>query len=217
MRLVDYLQVLLRRWWIIALFTLITAGSAYAISTQLTPVYRATQLVLFQPSRADLGLTSAMRLLLDSSVVYLQSSFIASDIIEELQLSNTPDELMANVTIASDSLRLVVQIDYDTTDAIIGADIAEAWGQALVDFRRQQNELNAQEDRVIALLPDEPDSYLLAPVPWVNALAGALLGLLLGILLVFLLEYFESAVVRHRDDLERFMEIPVLAAIPKHD
>jgi capsular polysaccharide biosynthesis protein len=48
----------------------------------------------------------------------------------------------------------------------------------------------------------------------VNALAGGVLGLLLGGVIVFVLEYLESSIVRRREDIERSMDMPVLAAIP---
>ena len=51
----------------------------------------------------------------------------------------------------------------------------------------------------------------------INVLAGAILGLLLGGTVVFVLEYLESNIVRRKDDVERFLNLPVLAAIPADD
>ncbi len=44
-----------------------------------------------------------------------------------------------------------------------------------------------------------------------------MLGLLLGGTVVFVLEYLESNIVRSKEDVERFLELPVLAAIPADD
>jgi len=52
------------------------------------------------------------------------------------------------------------------------------------------------------------------PKTKINTIAGALIGLLLGGAVVFVLEYLESNIVRRKDDIERFLELPVLAAIP---
>jgi len=41
------------------------------------------------------------------------------------------------------------------------------------------------------------------------------LGAIVGVIIIFVLEYLESSVVRRREDLERMMEIPVLATIPE--
>jgi capsular polysaccharide biosynthesis protein len=217
MRVMDYVRVILRRWWLIALLVIVAAGSAYVLSIRQTPVYRATQLVLLQPSRSDFGLTEASRSLLPSSVIYLDSSLRAAEIIEDLQLPMTPEQLMRSVNFAPDNLRMVVQIDVDLTDPEIASRVAQRWGQALVTFREQRNALNLSEDRVLALLPDVPETRQIAPQPIINALAGVILGLLLGLVVVFVLEFIESTVVRRRDDLERVMAMPVLASIPGYD
>jgi len=48
-------------------------------------------------------------------------------------------------------------------------------------------------------------------------LAGAVLGLLLGGAVVFALEYLESNILRIRDDVQNFLALPLLAAIPPED
>lgn len=218
MQLTDYARIVLRRWWIIALMVIVTAGSAFFISSQQTPLYRSTQIILFQPSRADFGLTEASRSLLASAVVYLDSSRIAAQVIEELELPMTPEQLIDNVTFAPDNLSLTVQIDVDTTEPeLFGEPIAEAWGEVMVDFRNQQNQLSANEDNVRALLPDDPQSEQIAPNLVINVGAGVILGLLLGLVIVLALEFLESSIIRRRDDLERALTLPVLATIPDFD
>lgn len=214
MRLRDYTQVLLRRWWVIVLFTGVTAVSAYLLSSRQPPLYRSTQLVLIQPSRADFGLTEAGRLLLNSMVVYLDSSRIAQEIVDDLQLTTNADALMANKTIAPDTLRLVVQIDIDSTDPATGEAVAEAWGNALIEYRNRQNQTVAREDRVLAMLPDKPASAQIAPQPALLTVAGAVLGLIIGIAFAFALEFLESAVIRRREDFAPG-DVALLAIIPK--
>lgn len=214
MNLSDYTRVLFRRWWVIVLLTGIAAVSAYFLSSRQPPMYRSTQLVLIQPSRADFGLTEAGRLLLNSMVVYLDSSRIAQRIIDDLQLPTNADALMADKTIAPDTLRLVVQIDVDSTDIPTGEAVAEAWGQALIDYRNRLNQTVAREDRISAELPDKPRSTQIAPQPGLLTAAAAVLGLILGIAAAFLLEFLESAVIRRREDFDR-SDIPLLAAIPR--
>jgi capsular polysaccharide biosynthesis protein len=42
-----------------------------------------------------------------------------------------------------------------------------------------------------------------------------LFGLIIGVVIVFVLEYLESSIVRRREDVERSLELPVLANIPQ--
>lgn len=214
MNLIEYVRILARRGWIMLLLAVIAGGSAFIFSTQQTPVYRSTQLVLIEPSRTDFGLTEASRMLLNPQVVYLDSTERAAEIIEDLQLDMTPLQLLGDVTIASDQLNMVIQIDVDSTDGDLANNIARAWGQKLVDHRNERNQLVRREDRVNAVLPDFPRYRQQSPRPFINLAAGGILGLLVGGVLVFVLEYAESGIIRRREDLEINAELPVLAAIP---
>ncbi len=214
MNLMDYVNILLRRGWIMIVLAVIAAASAFVLSRQQTPVYRSTQRVLMQPTRADLGLTEASKTLLGNHVAWLDSEFRAQEIIDRLQLDMTPAQLKSAVTIASDPLNLTIQIDADMPDGDLANDVAREWGNRLIEYRNEENQRARREDHINASLQDNARYTLLRPQPVINTIAGAILGLLLGGVIVFVLEYLESSVVRSRDDLERSAGIPVLAAVP---
>jgi capsular polysaccharide biosynthesis protein len=216
MNLIDYARVLVRRGWIIILLALLCAGSAYFLSQQQTPVYRAIQRVLVQPSRADLGLTESANRLLAQYASYLDSEFTAQRVIDNLQLDMTPGQLKGMVTVAPIQISLEIQIDADMPDQQVAGAVAREWGQQLVQFREIENQQVRREDRIDAALQDNPAISLLRPRPSINALAGAVLGVLLGGVVIFVLEYLESNIVRRREDVER-ADLPVLAAIPGMD
>jgi capsular polysaccharide biosynthesis protein len=214
MNLMDYVNILLRRGWIMLLLAIIAAASAFVLSRQQTPVYRSTQRVLMQPTRADLGLTEASKTLLGNHVAYLDSEFRAQEVIDRLRLDMTPAQLKNAVTIASDPLNLTIQIDADLPDGDLANDVAREWGNLLIEYRNAENQRARREDHINARLQDNARYTLLRPQPVINTIAGAILGLLLGGVIVFVLEYLESSVVRSRDDLERSAGIPVLATVP---
>ncbi len=214
MNLIDYGRILFRRGWIMLLLAVIAAGSAYFLSTRQTPIYRSTQRVLIQPSRIDLGVAEASKSLLANHVDWLYSEFRAQEVIDTLQLDMTAGELKSKANIAADALSLSVQIDVDLPDGDLANDVARTWGERLVQYRVEENQRARREDHVNAQLQDVARYDLLQPRPTINAAAGAILGLLLGGLIVFVLEYLESSVVRSRDDVERSLDIPVLAAVP---
>jgi capsular polysaccharide biosynthesis protein len=214
MNLIDYGRILLRRGWIMVLLAVIAAASAYVLSSRQTPEYRATQMVLIQPARTDNGLTLAIIQLMNSYQVYLKSTERAQEVIDILRLDMFAADLLGNVEIVSNRDNLTIQIDVTLPDPQIAGDVARTWGDLLVQYRNEQNQTARQEDRVSATLPDRAQVGLFAPRPAINAAAGAVLGLLLGGVIIFALEYLESSIVRHREDIERAVEIPVLAAIP---
>ncbi|MCL4254994.1 MAG: hypothetical protein KJ043_14615 [Anaerolineae bacterium] len=215
MALTDYVRILVRRGWIMLILAGLAGGAAFLISRGQTPVYRSTQLVLIQPSRADLGLAEASVRLVTPLTVYLNSRERAQDIIETLRLDMTPDELLGNSYFAADQLRLTVQIDVDNSDGELGNLIAQAWGQELVDYRNAINQRSRREDRVDAVLVDFPRYSQQAPRPTISLAIGAILGLVLGGIIVFVLEYAESGVIRTAQDLTRSVDEPLLASIPQ--
>ena len=214
MNLIDYGRILLRRGWIMLLCAALAAAGAYFLSTRQIPIYRSIQKVLIQPARIDLSLTESSKSLLYNLSEYLNSSYIAAKVIDNLKLDMTPQQLLAQVDIVPVQLSLSIDIGVDLPDGELANRVAKTWGQELVLFRDQENQKNRREDQVNALLQDDPRYDLLSPRLSINAAAGAVLGLLLGGIVVFVLEYLESSVVRRRDDLERGMDLPVLAGIP---
>lgn len=217
MNLVEYGSILFRRGWIMILLALIAAGSAFFLSRLQTPVYRATQTVLIQPARADLGLTESATRLVRSYAVWLDSDQVAANVIDTLRLDMTPGQLNGAVVVNPDSLRLTVQIEVELGDQEIAREVAQAYGQQLVRFRFEENQKNRLEDRIDALMQDVARVELDSPRPTLNAIAGGVLGLMLGALVVFILEYLESAIIRRREDVERTVNLPVLASIPDTD
>ncbi|MEB2286713.1 MAG: hypothetical protein OZ934_01230 [Anaerolineae bacterium] len=217
MNLMYYARILIRRGWILLLAIAITAGAAYAFSKAQTPVYRATQRVLLQPARNDYGLTETLRILLRSYVVYLNTDTQAATVITRLQLDMTPGDLRRYTTISSDPTQLIVQIDVDMQDGPLAARIATELGRLLVEYRTEDNRDLQREDRIDALLIDTATYGLHSPKTKINMLAGAVLGLLLGGAVVFALEYLESNILRSRDDVQNFLALPLLAAIPPED
>ncbi|MCL4238208.1 MAG: hypothetical protein KJ047_08150 [Anaerolineae bacterium] len=217
MNLTYYARILIRRGWILLLAIAITAGAAYAFSKAQTPVYRATQRVLLQPARNDYGLTETLRILLRSYVVYLNTDTQAATVITRLQLDMTPGDLRRYTTISSDPTQLIVQIDVDMQDGPLAARIATELGRLLVEYRTEDNRDLQREDRIDALLIDTATYGLHSPKTKINMLAGAVLGLLLGGAVVFALEYLESNILRSRDDVQNFLALPLLAAIPPED
>jgi capsular polysaccharide biosynthesis protein len=221
MQLQEYARILWRRGWLIVLLAVITAGSAFGFSKiqeQRNPVYKSTIKLLIQPARPDLGQTEATRTLLNGYVSWLDSTYRAQEVIDALELDMTPTELReGHVRISGDNLRFVIQIDVEHEVGDVANDIALKWAELLVQWRNEQNETLRREDRIEAIIIDDPRYVLDSPKTAINTLAGAVLGALIGGGIVFALEYLESGVVRSPGDVERFLDLAVLGAIPPSD
>ncbi len=217
MNLTEYVRILVRRGWIMLLLAILAGGGAWFITRDDTPVYQSSYRVLVQPSRPDLSLTNSTQGLLESLRVYLDSELRAAEIIDELQLDMTPGQLLSNTATAADQFRFTVQVQVENTDPNVANAIATAWGAKLIAYREELNAGLRREDRVDTRPVDNASAGQIAPQPRIVGVAGALLGLIVGGVLVFVLEYIESSVVHRREDLERILEVDVLASIPSYD
>jgi len=215
MNLLDYGRIFVRRAWIMLLLAILAAGAAFFLAKRQQPIYRSIQTVLIQPARSDNGLTISSKELLSNYSLYLDSTYTAAKVIDQLQLDMTPSALKGAVTIVPDQLTLSIKISVDLPDGEMANRVAKAWGQQLVQFRNAENQKVQRADQVNALLQDDPTYSLNRPLPSVNTAAGAVLGIIIGAIIIFILEYLESSVIRRREDLERVMDIAVLATIPE--
>jgi capsular polysaccharide biosynthesis protein len=214
MELQDYIRVLRRRGWIIVLLVVMTAVAAFAFSKLQTPIYESAVDILVQPARADLGLSQSVKMLLRSYVSWMNTDTRAQEVIDLLSLDRVPGELRSNVKIASDESRLVIQMNVEDPNGELANNIAQAWTDLFVQWRNSVNAGQRKEDQVEAIQLDPP-RYALARPKWkINVLAGAILGGLIGGVVVFTLEWIESGVVRRPEDVDRYLDLALLGAIP---
>ncbi|MDP7260242.1 MAG: Wzz/FepE/Etk N-terminal domain-containing protein, partial [Anaerolineales bacterium] len=209
-------RVFWRRGWIVALSTALTASSALLFSVVQTPVYQSTVDVLVQPARTDFGLTQSAKLLLDSYVAFLDTETSAAEVIDMLQLDTLPKTLRGDVRIAAEAQRFLIHIEVENENGDLANDVARHWAQLLVQWRNDENQKQRREDRVTAIVLDDPRYVLDHPRKGINTAAGAVLGLLIGAALVLVLEYLDAGIVRTHKDVERFLGMSVLGAIPAH-
>lgn len=213
MELKDYVRIVRRRGWLIVLLAVLTAAAAFAFSKMQTPVYEASARLLIT-SRPDFGQTQAARELRRDFATYLRSSLRAADVIETLQLDMTPFELLGDAEIAAGTSENVVQVTVENTNPELAKAIARTWAEQLIIWRDEQNAALREEDRIKAQLLDEPTVALDRPQTTINTAAGGVFGALLGIVVIFLLEWIESGVMRRPEDVERYLDIPVVGTIP---
>jgi capsular polysaccharide biosynthesis protein len=203
-----------RRGWIIILLSLLTALAAFGFSRMQTNVYKSTLNLLVRPSRNDFGQSQAAKELLKTYEVWLFSSYRAQAVIDALQLDMTAGELLGDVEVASDNFSFMVSLAVENTDPDLANDIARTWGNELIQWQKGENDKNRQEDRITIEFRDDPQVALDRPNTKINTLAAAIFGGLLGIVAIFLLEWLSSGVMQRSEDVERYLDIPVVGTIP---
>ena len=214
MELSDYLRILRQRGWVIILVALLTAGAAFGFSRMQPEVYKSSLRLLVFPSRTDLGQSLAAKELLRSYEQWLRSGYRAQEVINILQLDMRAEQLLGDIAVASDNSSFVIQLDVKNTDPNLANDIARAWGNLLIQWINANNDELRKEDRITVEFIDEPQAGLDSPKTKINTAAGGVFGALLGVIIIFVLEWIESGIVRRTEDVEKYLDIPVIGSIP---
>ena len=214
MELRDYARILRQRGWLILLMAGLTAVAVFGFSKMQTPVYESNLRMLVLPSRTDFGQAQAAKELLRSYEQWLHSRYRAQDVINNMQLDMTAGELLGDVKVSSDSSSFVIQLAVENSDPDLANDIAREWGNILIQWQTENNDKLRKEDRINIEFLDDPQAGLDRPKTKINVLAGVVFGALLGVILVFALEWIQSGTVHRREDVERYLDIPVIGTIP---
>lgn len=215
MEIRDYFRILRQRGWLIIVLMILTAAAAFGFSKIQTPVYESTLRLLVSPSRTDFGQAQAAKTLLSSYEQWLYSSYQARKVIDNLQLDMTPGELLDDVRVASDGNSFVITLSVENTDPDLANDIAAAWGNELIKWQDEKNYGLDKADWITIEFIDDPKAGLDRPKTKINTAAGAVFGMLLGVAIIYLLEWLASGVMRRSEDVERFLDIPVIGTIPQ--
>lgn len=217
MELGNYVQILRKRWWIIIVAIVLTAGSAYVFSKIQHPEYTSIAEVIIEPARSDWGLAQYAKMLLRTYMTVADSDQWAQQVIDALQLPMTPEGLRSKARFAAEEDRMVIKIEIEAYDGDLANDIARTWANLLVQWRDQQNQRQLKEDRVWAYLRDEPRYSQSWPKTKVVTAAGGIFGLVIAGVVIFFLEWLEAGIVRTPQDVERQLDLTVVGAIPSTD
>jgi capsular polysaccharide biosynthesis protein len=195
----------------------LTAGSALVFSKLQHPEYTSTAEIVIEPARPDWGLTQSAKMVLRTYMTVADSYSWAQDVIDEMELPMTPEQLRGNAYFAAEDDRMVIKLEVEAYDGDQANDIARTWAQLLVQWRDSQNQRQRKEDRVYAYLRDQPRYVQSWPKTKIVTAAGGIFGLVIAGVVIFFLEWLEAGVIRTPQDLERQLNLTVMGAIPSSD
>ncbi len=227
MELLALWKWLLRRWWIIAIPTVIVLGLTF--DDFLNPPGGAFQTVLHvtaaQPLQGEEETYEDARYmpwiaaeqLIDALTMWTRTSTFAEEV--RLKAADRGLALAENALLgafAADNSQMVMRVYITWRDP---ADL-ETIAYAALDVLRDENAryfppLEDLPAAVVAL--DTPVIAPLSPplIARLQPLTKVLIALAVGLLLAALVEYVDDA-LRTRDEVEAGLDLPVLGEIPRH-
>jgi capsular polysaccharide biosynthesis protein len=216
MQLRDYVSVLLKRWWVIALTALAAAVAAYGVSKLIPPAFRTQAVYLAFANQADNGLNIVLRNSMNSYRELVLQPSVLDQISQSRGLDISGEAWMADVSIQPrpDEQKIVIEVDAARLDQ--SQAMANAVGERMV---AEVNRINATLEgtaRINVTRIQEARLVSITPNTKINVLAGAILGLVVGVLLAYILEYIDDT-LKSSADVERFVGLTTLGAIPAAD
>jgi len=143
----KYWQTFLRWWWLIVACTVLAAGSAYVISSRMTPVYSATATLLVQQAPAT-SVADYTALLTSERLASTYAEMLtARPVLEETQRRLGLSSLPGGVSVSVVRDTQLLSLNAESTDPELAAMIANTVAEVFVDQNRQ-----LQEERYAASL-----------------------------------------------------------------
>jgi capsular exopolysaccharide synthesis family protein len=210
--LADYMSVVRRRWWMVALALVICVLGSGAFSLMQSKIYTSS-LTLLVPTGSVANAQSRVGAI-DAAAAYAQFATTVPAIEAALGAANV-GRTAVSVQATVDGTSPVLVITAASSEAAAAQRVAQAYLQVLpqiVVLLEKAPNADPPEFTVLeaAKLPDSPAS----PKPFRNMLIGAALGLVLGSALAVLRESLDGR-VRDGVQLERAADVTLLGLVPK--
>lgn len=216
MELLEYLNVIKKRWWTILLVTAAAATASAAISMfLLTPIYEAKTTLIIgrtprsQDEKVQYDVILAYQKLIKTYSELAKSRMIAEETIKSSGYDISPEYLMENLKVSPKGDTQILEIVLQDADPERVVKIANTMSDVFVE--KVKSMMNTDDIRLVD--GARPPAALVKPNMLFNVIAGILLGLLVSFSIVFLLEHMDTA-LKSEEQAERILRMPVLESIP---
>ena len=207
---------LLEHWIFIAVTTLIAAVAGLLVTKLLiTPQYEAKVNMIVNSRQDSTGsltndnITSSKNLVSTYAVI-LKSNIILDEVIEELQLEDTYEQLSARITVEAIDSTQVMRVSVTYPEPIVAYQIVEKLVEiapgVIVDA------VEAGSCKVVSNVTVGEDPV--SPSTKKNVVLAALIGMVLSAGIVVLKSLFQNHIADD-EDVAKYLGLPVLSVIPE--
>lgn len=213
----ELLAVLVRKWWIILLSGIMAAG-VFFFGTKMfaVPEYESVTKI-FVLSQENGNYLTSTDLQLSSYLTrdyaeLIRSRTVAEEVIDRLDLEISPEGLMGMVYVQTKADTRVVSIVVKNSNPELAQKLANTIRE--VSARQIVDVMGVQAVNVVdeANLPVSPSSPNLVN----NVILGGAWGLVIAIILI-LFKHLSDDTIKNTDDVEKYLDLTVLASIPDND
>lgn len=217
MTLEDIFKALKKRWLLIVSVTLmfLMGGSVFVLFFGPVPQYQSSTTVLvdYRASETEALTQNDINLsqkLVQTYTEIIKSLTILNPVIEEMDLSLTPNELLKKIAVSQVNETEIIKISVTDEDPILARDIANTLAQTFSEEISHIMKVDSTSVLDEAVLPTTP----LAQNKVTKIAIAGILGMMVSVGLVFLFEYLDRS-IKTADETEHLLGVPVLGVIPK--
>lgn len=216
--LVDPIQVIRRRLWVIALVTIVVSAAALGFSLLQQPTYEASvKLLVGQERGGDSGgnlgnEVQGLQQIGETMVEAVGTRPVAQAAIDKLGLTTTPELLLENLNAEQVGGSQFIEVSYKDPDPETAQRVANVVGDT---FSERVSEVSPSASAITATVWERavaPD-FPVSPDPVRNVLLALVLGLMLGVGLAFLLDHLDDN-WRSPEEVEQVSGVPTFGVVP---
>lgn len=209
-------------WWLVAMAAVVGGLGTFGYSSMQTPLYQATTSLHFSldqgSSATDLNQGSAYTQSQMLSFAQLATgSRVLDPVIEELGLTETPQQLARSLKVSIPQETVTMRIAATATNPQEASDLATAVGESLIDEVQEVAPKNPDGTSTItAVIYDDavPPTVQSSPNKSQDALIGGFMGGVIGIAAVFIIALLDTR-IRSEQALAKVSKHPVLGEIER--
>lgn len=215
----EYFGIIKKRFWIIALITIVAMVVSGVISFfVLSPVYEAkSTLIVNTEKNEDTQMITGDQFSVSQklAVTYgeiIKSRAVLESVISNLKLDSEYEDLVEKITVSPVKDTQIISISVQDTNPKKARDIANEIPKV---FEKEVKRITKANDiQVIdkAILPENP----IKPNKMMNVAIAAVLGMMIGLFVVFLIEYLDNK-LKTPQDIEKHLGLSVIGVIPNED
>lgn len=213
----EVFALLLSKLWIIILSG-ITVGLIAIVYTMLfvTPLYESTT-KMYVLSKQDSNMLTNQDMqtslsLTKDYVELIKSRTVTEGVIAELNLDMSSDALLSKMSVESQTDTRIISISIKDADPYVASEIANAVRDVAAGHIQKVMDIEAVNVVDMANIPD----HQISPNLTKNGMMGIMFGAVLAVAII-LVFYFLNDTIKTPEDVERYLSLSVLGAIPLMD
>ncbi|PKM96266.1 MAG: hypothetical protein CVU84_00695 [Firmicutes bacterium HGW-Firmicutes-1] len=218
MDLVEIINFILNKWWILMLFSAISASLTLFINVEyIQPVYEAETTLFIGKEKnniGELGISLSEFEVKNKLVVdYKQivgTRLVVEEVIQNFKLQMTLEEFRESLFVNTIEDSRFFTVGFKNTDPVLAANISNELAKQLTIVAAEIVDVESIRIIDMAIIPMEP----ISPNKIMYTLIAGIVGFMMGLLFLFI-QLLLNNTIKKEEDIEKLIGLPVIGTIPK--